>query len=275
MPTFQKFRADFQAWVMGTVALTPIKILMVRLLDFPAYLRQSGQGSGCPKSLSSSWESGASGPTRPSPAAWSSWACASETPFRKCNWPGMAARMAPPKGHSPPVTERGRDIRQTVSWKTGGSLEGSFHSSVSLLDFLRLQDSLAHFHLLFLPLTFTAIRLHSNLTTPNLPWLLHYFLSGRNFLQWYFLMFDITLMSCFSEDLDQNRPHVSMTGHCAHMTFYPQVIVVFLLLTPELVEFTCSMTGAFADHTSLIHNAGTLLWIRKIILSVLKLYHHA
>ena len=66
-------------------------------------------------------------------------------------------------------------------------------------------------------------------------------------------------MSCFSEDLDQNRPHVSMTGHCAHMTFYPQVIVVFLLLAPELVEFTYSMTGAFADHTSLIHNAGTLL----------------
>ena len=43
------------------------------------------------------------------------------------------------------------------------------------------------------------------------------------------------------------------------MTFYPQVIVVFLLLAPELVEFTYSMTGAFADHTSLIHNAGTLL----------------
>lgn len=138
---------------MHSVALIRIKILTVRLLDFPAYLRQSGQGSGYPKNLSSSWESGALAPPRPSPAAWPS----------------------PPRLHSGSATEQGQlprwllpratpsSDREWQGYKAdpfledGGSLEGSCCSFVSLLDFLRLQNSLAPFHLLLLPLTFIAI----------------------------------------------------------------------------------------------------------------------
>lgn len=148
-----------------------IKILTVRLLDFPAYLRQSGQGSGYPREPLQFLGIWSIGPTETLTAAGSP----PRLHSRKCNWAGTAATMAPPKGH--PSDPGGRDTGQTLSWKTGLAGRQSCCSFVSLLDFLGLQDSLS-FTLLLLPLTFIAIWQLS----PSLPWLLCCFLSDRNFL---------------------------------------------------------------------------------------------